>query len=214
MSDDLETIKTSPEAMSYLSSRDEKLARYIELRGAIVRPAMGDIFTSLIRSIVSQQISTAAARTVWGRFLSSLGEITPRSIASVEREDIQAFGVSFKKAGYIKSAAEAVLSNELDLASLGGLSDAEVVRALSSLPGIGVWTAEMIMLFSMRRPDVLSFGDLGIHRGMSRIFGHRLVGASQRVSKKIFEKHRRSWSPFCSAASLYLWDAAGGAGGV
>lgn len=209
-----EIITTSDEAMSYLSSRDEKLARYIELRGAIVRPAMGDIFTSLIRSIVSQQISTAAARTVWKRFLSSIGEITPRSIASIELDQIQSLGVSFRKAGYIKSAADAAIDGSIDFASLKTMSDDEVVRALSSLPGIGVWTAEMMMLFSMRRPDVLSFGDLGIHRGMSRIFGHRLVGASQRVSKKIFEKHRRSWSPFCSAASLYLWDAAGGAGGV
>lgn len=85
------------------------------------------------------------------------------------------------------------------------MSDEEAIKALSALSGIGVWTAEMILLFCMQRPNVFSFGDLAIHRGLRMIYHHR------NVDKKLFEKYRRRFSPYCSVASLYIWAVAGGA---
>ena len=85
------------------------------------------------------------------------------------------------------------------------MSDAEAVAALSSLRGIGAWTAEMILLFCMERPDVFSFDDLAIQRGLCMVYHHR------KIDRRLFEKYRRRFSPFCSVASLYLWAVAGGA---
>ena len=93
----------------------------------------------------------------------------------------------------------------MDLEALHTMSDEEVCRELSSLKGVGVWTAEMLMTFSMQRPDVFSFGDLAIHRGLRMLYHHR------KIDKKLFEKYRRRYSPYGTVASLYLWAIAGGA---
>jgi 3-methyladenine DNA glycosylase/8-oxoguanine DNA glycosylase len=104
--------------------------------------------------------------------------------------------------------AEKVVSGEFDLEGLNELSSEEICRALSSLEGIGVWTAEMLMIFSMQRPDVFSFGDLAIHRGLRMVYRHR------KITRELFEKYRRRYAPYCSVASLYLWHIAGGACGL
>ena len=96
-------------------------------------------------------------------------------------------------------------SGELDLAAVAKMPDAEVVATLSSLRGIGVWTAEMLLLFTLQRPDILSYGDLGIQRGMRMVYRHR------KITKALFGKYRRRLSPCGSVASLYLWMVAGGA---
>ena len=111
----------------------------------------------------------------------------------------------FKKAGYIRGLAEKVSDGSFDIASLPEKSDEEVRGELVRLDGIGVWTAEMLMLFSLGRPDILSFGDLAILRGMRMLYRHR------EIPRPLFEKYRRRYSPYGSVASLYLWAIAGGA---
>ena len=189
----------------YLCSRDQLLAHAIEQIGPVRRAVTPDLFAALVNSIVGQQISTKAHITIWNRFQTGLGEVTPQSVDACPDEQLQAFGISFRKVRYIKSAARRVCAGELDLDGLQTLPDAEVCRILSSLDGVGVWTAEMLMTFSMQRPDIVSFGDLAIQRGMRMLYRHRAI------TRPLFDKYRRRYSPYGTVASLYLWAIAGGA---
>ncbi len=190
----------SDEAIAYLKSKDAKLARAIDAVGRVQREMEeGDLFSSVVHHIVGQQISSAALKTVWARMQDALGSITPETVCATSLENLQACGITFKKAGYIKGFAEKVAAGEFDLAAIERMDDAEAIAALSSLPGIGEWTAEMLLLFCLGRPDILSFGDLAIHRGMRMVYHHR------KVTRAMFERYRRRYSPYGSVASLYLW---------
>lgn len=193
------------EETAYLAARDPRMAEVIAAVGHIEREVHPDLFAALVNSIVGQQISTKAQETVWNRMLDAFGTVSPEIIALRSEDELQSVGITYRKAGYIKSAAERVLAGEIDLEELHGLSDDEVCRQLSELPGIGVWTAEMLMLFSMQRPDIMSYGDLAIQRGLRMVHHHR------RITPQLFAKYRRRYSPYGSVASLYLWAAAGGA---
>jgi DNA-3-methyladenine glycosylase II len=113
--------------------------------------------------------------------------------------------MTFKKAEYIKDFAAKVRCGEFAIEALPHKTDQEVIAELSALKGIGVWTAEMIMTFCLQRPNVISYGDLAIHRGLRMLHRHR------KVDRQLFEKYRRRYSPCCTVASLYLWAIAGGA---
>ena len=155
--------------------------------------------------IIGQQISTKAQETIWKRMQDGLGCVNAESIAAADVFDLQSFGITFRKAEYIKDFAKKVESGEFDLDSISHMSDEEAVRRLASLKGIGVWTAEMILLFCLQRPDIFSYDDLAILRGLRMVYHHR------KIDRKLFEKYRRRFSPCCSVASLYLWAVAGGA---
>ncbi|MDR0768191.1 MAG: hypothetical protein LBE57_07210 [Methanosarcinales archaeon] len=186
--------------LEYLKRKDKKLAAAIGCIGMIEREIDRDVFTSLISSIVSQQISSKAAQTVGDRLLVLCGEMTPENICAADITDIQKCGMSMKKAGYIKAAGGAVYSGSLNLAALENMPDDEVIKQLSALPGIGVWTAEMLLIFSLERKDILSFGDLAIRRGMCVLYGHR------ELTKEQFLRYKKRYSPYGSIASLYLWE--------
>lgn len=113
--------------------------------------------------------------------------------------------MTFKKAAYITDFAQKVKDGTFDLEGIWNKADDEVITELSALQGIGVWTAEMILLFCMQRPNVFSYGDLAILRGIRMVYHHR------KMDRPLFEKCRRRLSPYCSVASLYLWAVAGGA---
>ncbi len=190
--------------IEYLKKKDKRLAAVIEQVGMIKREVNPDLFYSLIDSIVGQQISTKAHQTIRTRILTSLGSITPASINNLSLEELQQFGISFRKAEYIQIATQKVIDGEIDLNALQNLPDEEVIAELTKIKGVGVWTAEMLLLFSMQRPNILSFGDLAIQRGLRILYRHR------HIDKK---KHLRYWkryTPYSSVASLYLWEVAGG----
>jgi len=128
------------------------------------------------------------------------GAITPETISSAATRDIQQCGMSMRKAGYIKGIADAVADGSLDLDGLHKLPDDEIIALLTGLNGVGIWTAEMILIFSMERPDVLSWGDLAIRRGMMRLYG------KVSIDRAGFECYRKRYSPYGSVASLYLWE--------
>ena len=188
----------------YLKSKDKRLGEAIDKIGHIYREVDDDLFSSVIHSIISQQISSAAQKTVWARLSCRLGTVSPEAVCSVSREEIQSCGITFKKADYIKGFAEKILSGEFDISSLRAMPDAQVIRKLSELKGVGVWTAEMLMIFCLQRPDVVSYGDLAIQRGMRMLYNHR------RIDRKLFEKYARRYSPYGTVASLYLWAIAAG----
>jgi DNA-3-methyladenine glycosylase II len=189
----------------YLKRKDKRLGAAIDAIGHIEREVNPDLFSSLVHHIVGQQISSAALKTVWARLNDKLSEVTADTVCAASREDIQSCGVTFKKADYIKDFADKVHSGEFDIDALRDLPDIEVVKRLSALKGIGVWTAEMLMIFCLQRPNVLSFGDLGIHRGLRMLYHHKVI------DRKLFEKYAKRYSPYGSVASLYLWAIAGGA---
>jgi len=193
--------------ITYLKSVDSILGAAIESIGPIRRPITPDLFSSLINSIVAQQISAKAAETVWLRMVERFGEITPAKIGNADTKEIQQCGISMRKATYIKDAAERIRSGELDIDSLNSMSDDQVGKKLSELKGIGIWTAEMLMTFSMQRPDIISWDDLAIHRGLRMLYRHR------KITKELFRKYKRRYSPYATVASLYLWAIASGAYG-
>lgn len=188
----------------YLREKDAALAAAMDEIGHIYREIIPDLFTALVNQIISQQISTKAATTIWARLLEAVGEITPERISETDAHVIQQCGTSTRKAAYIKELAGAVLDGALDLDALHGLTDEEVCARLSTLKGIGVWTAEMLMTFSMQRANIMSWGDMGIHRGLRMLHRHR------RITRELFAKYKRRYSPYASVASLYLWAIAGG----
>ena len=135
----------------------------------------------------------------------ALGTVHAKTVLGAGVEGLQALGISYKKAEYITDFAQKVLDGSFDIEAVWSMPDDAAIKALSSLNGIGVWTAEMILLFCMQRPNILSYGDLAIHRGMRMVYHHR------KIDRKLFEKYRRRLSPYCSVASLYFWAVAGGA---
>lgn len=185
-----------------LREKDAVLADYIGRVGRVEREIVPDLFAGLVRSIVAQQISSAALRTILMRMEGLLGEFTPGRVLAAGPEAIQRCGLTMKKAGYIHTAAERVACGSLDLNALNNLPDEQVIASLVTLPGIGEWTAEMLLIFSLCRRDVLSRKDLGINRGIWRLYG------VDDVSNEMFEALRARYSPYASIASLYLWDAA------
>lgn len=195
----MEIFKYGDVELNYLKKKDKKLGAAIDRIGIIEREVIPDLFTALIKSIVGQQISSKAATTVWNRIGELLGEITPNTISLASIEEIQKCGLSMRKTNYIKGIGEAVINGTLDLNGLYELSDDEIIKQLSSLNGVGKWTAEMLLIFSMERPNVVSFGDLAIQRGIIRLYGLK------ELSKERFEVYKKRYSPYGSVASLYLW---------
>ena len=186
-------------------SKDARLGVVIERVGHINRAVDDGLFSSVVHHIIGQQISTKAQQTIWQQMNDAFGEVTPASIGRASIEELQTLGMTFRKAEYIKDFTGKIIDGEFDLDAVKQMSDADAITALVSLKGIGVWTAEMILLFCLQRPDILSFDDLAIQRGMRMVYHHR------KIDRKLFEKYRRRLSPCGSVASLYFWAVAGGA---
>lgn len=190
---------------AYLKRKDKALGEVIEKIGPIEREVDNDLFSSVVHHIIGQQISTKAQATVWRRMKEQFGEVTVESVMAAEMPELQSLGMTFRKAEYIKDFAGKVQSGAFNLEGISRLPDGEAIRTLASLKGIGIWTAEMILLFCLQRPNIFSFDDLAIQRGLRMVYHHR------KIDRKLFEKYRRRFSPYCSVASLYLWAVAGGA---
>mgnify|MGYP003376513688 FL=1 len=191
--------------IQYLKQRDPKLGAIIDQIGPIERTVDDDLFSAIVHHIVGQQISTKAQQTIWRRMREDLGKISAETILEAGSERLQGFGMTYKKVEYIEDCARKAASGELNLKQLPQCSDKEIIDQLVSLKGVGVWTAEMILLFCLQRPDVFSYGDLAILRGLRMVYHHR------KIDRKLFEKSRRRFSPYGSVASLYLWAVASGA---
>ena len=187
----------------YLRQKDKRLCEVIDRVGHIDRVVDTDLFSSVVHHIIGQQISTKAQATVWQRMRDTLGDVNAETIISAGAPVLQSLGMTFRKAEYITDFAEKVHTGVFDLDAVEHMSDEDAVCELSALKGIGKWTAEMILLFCMQRPDIFSYDDLAIQRGLRMVYHHRSIDS------KLFEKYRRRFSPYCSVASLYLWAVAG-----
>lgn len=200
----MQYYKYGKKETDYLKETDYKLGKEIDRIGIVKREVNPDIFDSLIASIVSQQISTKAAFTVKNRLIEQVGRITPETISKQDIENIQLCGMTMRKAKYIKNIAKAAVNKRIDLDNLNLLSDKEIINELVKLEGVGEWTAEMLLIHSFERPDVLSYKDLGIRRGLKKLY------SLEDISKEEFEVYRKKYSPYNTVASLYLWKISEG----
>ncbi len=184
--------------ISYLSQKDRILGEAIARLGKVERTVIPDLFQALVFAVIGQQISAKAAETIWNR-LRNEGEITPSGILEISPEVIQRCGLTYRKVSNLKEIADAVYSGSFNLTELKSFTDSQVIKSLSTLKGIGTWTAEMLLLNSMERPDVVSFGDIAIKRGMMKLYG------LSEITRDQFQDYRRRYSPYGSVASIYLW---------
>lgn len=193
-------LRTTPEIKEFLIEADSKFSPIISAVGDIEVELEPDLFVSLVSTIVGQQLSNKVLEIIWNRFDTLLqGEVTPEKVLNLPDEKIREVGISYRKIEYIKNLAQKVLNGELDLVALESFSDQEVIEKLVELKGIGVWTAEMLLIFSLGRSDVFSVRDLGLRRGVTRLYD--LGDVSDDEVAKIAAK----WSPYRTFASLYLW---------
>ena len=203
----------SAKARKQLAASDPTMAALIERVGKIdlatrlarrkeERP--NDAYGALLRAIVGQQLSTKAARTIYGRVLDLFDGSTPspEQLLEAEESDLRAAGLSGRKVEYIRDLASHVIEGELELERLDQLEDAEVIEEIVAVRGLGVWTAEMFLMFHLERPDVLSGGDLGIRKAVQIEYGLEEMPPPAKVLE-IGEP----WRPHRSLASLYLWES-------
>jgi DNA-3-methyladenine glycosylase II len=161
-----------------------------------------DAYGSLVRTIVGQQLSTKAARTIYARLAALFGDRppTPAELLAAEDEVLREVGLSRQKIGYLRDLAARVRSGELELHALQELTDEEVSREITAVKGLGRWSADMFLIFHLRRPDVLPVGDLGIRRAVERAYG--LPGLPDQDTLRSLAG---PWRPHRTLACLYLW---------
>jgi len=189
-------------AVKYLS-RDKDLKTLIDHFGVITLKRRRNYFKSLLRSIIHQQLSGKAARTIENRFLELYNGNrypTPEEVLKTPAEAIQNVGISRMKTEYIRGLAKIIDDGDIRLEKLSELSNDEVGNILKEVKGIGQWTVDMFLIFSLNRPDVFPLNDLGIQKGLMLLLGRQKI-----LSRESMLSHSKKWKPYRTLASLYLW---------
>jgi DNA-3-methyladenine glycosylase II len=189
----------SPE-VRHLAAVDPVMAALIERVGPITQPLETDFFESLASAIVAQQLSDAAAATIWRRVVALVAEVLPERFLATPADELRGAGLSRSKVGFITDLAERVVDGRLDLEHVASLDDEEVVATLVTVKGIGRWTAEMFLIFALGRPDVLAVDD-----GALRTTVGWLYDIDEGADREHVAAIGEAWRPYRTAASLYLW---------
>jgi DNA-3-methyladenine glycosylase II len=201
MSASLAYTPDSPE-VRHLSAIDPTLAALIGRVGPIEQRLETDAYSSLASAIVAQQLSDKAATTIWNRLAAALGgDPTPAHILSAEDATLRGAGLSRSKVTFLRDLAHRVADGSLDLLHIATLPDEEVIAELTAVKGIGRWTAEMFLIFSLGRPDVLAVDDGALRSTVAWLYG--LVGEDERAA---IARVGAPWAPYRTCASLYLWQ--------
>jgi DNA-3-methyladenine glycosylase II len=188
-------------AVNHLKKSDPILRAIIERVGPCRMEFGEPEFSSLAESIVYQQLNGKAAATIFERFAALAGDpLTPQGILKLSDEQLRSVGLSKQKSAYLKDLAAKTAAGALDFARLAELSDDEVIEHLTQVKGIGVWTAHMFLMFSLRRPNVLPTGDYGVQVAIKKHYKKRKL-----PKPKDMEKIARSWAPYRSVACWYMW---------
>lgn len=196
----MSVISCTAQQAELLSQRDEKLGAYIKAKGNISRMGFDDVFSGICYNIVNQQISMKACEALWAKLCERLCEIVPENCLDAAR--LKAYGLSQSKSDCIAECARRFTTGELSAQKLRNMTDDEVKDALTAIKGIGEWTAEMTMIFCLGRSDVLSLSDFGIRKGISLLHDIDIKNIKE------MKKFKTLYSPYGTAASLYLWEAA------
>jgi DNA-3-methyladenine glycosylase II len=188
-------------AIEHLKQADPVLAAIIEQVGPYGIQFLQPDFETLVKSIVSQQLSGKVAKVIYGRLIAAAGgNLTPESLLKLRPARMRSLGLSRQKIEYIRDLARHARAGKVDFARLPDCSDDEVIEHLTAVKGIGVWTAHMFLIFALRRPNVLPTGDLGIRAAIRKAYG------MDELPKPIeIETMARTWHPYCTVASWYLW---------
>ncbi len=187
------------EACTELCEKDTILAKVINKYPEPILTSKGDMFSTLIRSIIGQQISVYAADAVWGRFIELVGELSPEKILEQTSESLRNCGLSNRKVEYICGIAETWTQEYAEL-DWQDMSDEEVKSKLIALRGVGPWTAEMILMFTLLRPDIFPIDDIGAIRAIENMYNGGAV-----MNKQELLDRAKSWAPWRTVATWFLW---------
>jgi DNA-3-methyladenine glycosylase II len=200
-------IAFDEQAVEHLRGSDDTLRKVIDERGPLdhearMRGRPNDAYGALLRSIVGQQLSTKAARSIYTRLTDQFDgrTPTPQELLDADPEVVRSAGLSRPKVGYLRSLAEHVVSGELELDRLHELPDDDVIAQLVAVKGIGRWTAHIFLIFHLQRPDVLAVGDLEIRRAIEKLYNLPTIPSLAEA-----ERIGEPWSPYRTLAGLYLW---------
>ena len=188
-------------AIRHLKANDAVMGAIIERIGPL-KPAFREpTFESLARAIVYQQLNGKAARAIYDRFATAAGGLlTPKTVLALSVDQMQACGLSRQKLSYIRDLAEKTLSCEIVFEQLAQLSDEEVIEHLTRVKGIGVWSAQMFLMFALRRQNVMPTGDYGLRAAIKKAYRKRKLPKPEEMLKL-----SRKWQPYCTLACYYLW---------
>lgn len=183
-------------------SKDKYLNQLVKKFGSIdLTPRKkGQYFISLVRAITNQQLSGKAAETIFKRFEAKVGKVIPENILKVEDEELRACGLSWAKVRYVKDLSERTVDGRLKLKKLDKLSEEEVEKELVAVKGIGPWSAEMFLMFTLGKPDIFPVDDLGIRNGMKKLLG-------KDMDQKKMAKFAERWKPYRTYAARYIWES-------
>lgn len=184
------------EAIQYLTQKDKIFEQIIEQYGLPVIPSRPEGFETLVLLILEQQVSIDSAKATFLRMRDAVGKIIPENLISISEEEFRTFGVSRQKAKYINHLADAVLTNKIDLSKLSSKSADEVRAELIQLKGIGHWTIDVYLMFSLKKEDVLPLGDVAIVNTMKELLG---------LEKEEMDGYGQNWAPHRTLASFLLW---------
>lgn len=190
---------------SALAHADAVLAAIIECVAPCPLRPDRDPFTALARAIVGQQVSIHAAAAIWSRFVEGAGDgglVSPESVSRAEFDTIRAAGLSGPKARYVQDLASKFLDGTVDSAALCSMEDEDIIAHLTQVKGVGRWTAEMFLIFSLGRPDVLPVDDLGLLNAVQRAYG-----LAERPAPAVVREMGEAWRPWRSLATWYLWQS-------
>ncbi len=184
--------------------KDKALKKVIDKVGIIKTGKNQDLFIALLSSIVSQQLSVKAADTIWGRFegLFKDGIPTAKAVLKLSDDKLRSVGLSYQKAGYLKNIATFSIEQTLDYKLLKKKTDDELVEYLVQIKGVGRWTVEMLLMFSLNREDVFPKDDLGIQNGMKKLYG---LTSEKKALLKEMEEIAEAWRPHRTLACRYIW---------
>lgn len=190
---------------SYISSRDPLLAGIVSSVGHLREPMDPDLFTSLVRNIIGQQISIPRYEAIWSAFRRMFGDAPdPSEVIAADASELRGLGITSMKTGYIRGIAGGFLDGSIDEDRISDMDDDAAMEALTSIRGVGPWTAEMAMIFRLGRENVFSYGDLALIRGIRMLYG------VPEVDRGFFDELRRRFSPCCTVASFYIWEVGEG----
>ena len=188
------------QASSELAQSDPVMAGFVEQFSGSSLISRGDPFVTLARSIVGQQISVKAADSVWARFSAALPVIAPNEVLATPTDALRSCGLSARKAEYLGDLARHFIAGEIHVDRWGAMSDAEIISELTAVRGIGVWTAEMFLIFNQLRPDVFPLDDIGLQKAVAL---HYYAG--ERPARRALAEVGERWRPWRSVATWYLW---------
>ena len=160
----------------------------------------GDPFLTLARSIIGQQISVAAAQAVWNRFEASMPKVTPKNVLWMDKEILRSAGLSYRKIEYVQDLADHFQNKGLAKTKWHSLDDELIIQELTAIRGIGRWTAEMFLIFNLKRPDVLPLDDIGLLRAISMNYF-----SGEKVTRAQAREVAENWAPYRTVATWYLW---------